>query len=169
MLRMSKLADYGTVIMTAIAREPDTVHSASSVAALTDLPMPTVSKVLKVLLRGKLVVSVRGVSGGYLLSWPPEQITLADVITAVDGPIGMTQCSTTPGVCVQESGCAIRGNWQTLSRVIYEALRQVTLADMSRPVLRAVDIRAINVRPVKIVGRRSGHGPATQTGKGDQA
>jgi Rrf2 family protein len=132
--------------------------------------MPTVSKVLKVLLRGKLVVSVRGVSGGYLLSWPLEQITLADVITAVDGPIGMTQCSTTPGVCVQETGCAIRGNWQTLSRVIYEVLRQVTLADMSRPALRAVDIRAISARPGKMVGRRSGLGPATRTGtEGDRA
>jgi Rrf2 family protein len=98
MLRMSKLADYGTVIMTAIALDPDTVHSARSGAAETGLPMPTVSKVLKVLLRGKLVVSVRGVSGGYLLSRPPEQITLADVITGVDGPIGMAQCSTTPGV-----------------------------------------------------------------------
>src|SRR5579864_457389 len=94
MLRMSKLADYGTVIMTAIARDPDSVHSASSLAAATGVAMPTVSKVLKTLSRGGLVVSVRGVNGGYLLPRPPERITLADVIAAVDGPFGMTECST---------------------------------------------------------------------------
>lgn len=146
MLRMSKLADYGTVIMTAIARDPDNVHSATSVAAETGLAAPTVSKLLKTLSRGGLIVSLRGANGGYLLTRPPERITLADVIAAVDGPVGMTECSTAPGLCTQEAACAIRANWQKISLVIYEALQQVTFADMTRPALRAVDLRAIRAR-----------------------
>src|SRR5260370_20911488 len=101
MLRMSKLADYGTVITTAMARDPDAVHSASSIAAATGIAMPTVSKVLKVLMRGGVVVSLRGANGGYLLPRPPQRITLAQVIAAVDGPIGVTECSTLPGLCIQ--------------------------------------------------------------------
>lgn len=148
MLRMSKLADYGTVIMTAIARDPDSVHSASSIAATTGVAMPTVSKVLKALSRGGLVISLRGVNGGYLLPRPPERITLADIIAAVDGPFGMTECSTARGLCMQDAECSIRANWQKISAVIYETLRQVTLADMTRPALRTVDISAIRARPL---------------------
>lgn len=146
MLRMSKLADYGTVIMTALARDPGNVHSASDVAAATGVAIPTVCKVLKILARGGLVVSLRGAKGGYLLPRPAERITLAEVIAAMEGPIGMTECSTTPGLCVQEADCSIRANWQKINRVIYEALQQVTLADMARPALRAVDISAIRAR-----------------------
>lgn len=102
MLRMSKLADYGTVIMTAMARDPDAVHSASSITAATGVAMPTVAKVLKVLTRGGVVESLRGTNGGYLLPRPPTRITLAEVIAAVDGPIGITECSTMPGLCIQE-------------------------------------------------------------------
>jgi FeS assembly SUF system regulator len=146
MLRMSKLADYGTVIMTALARDAGTVHSASDVAAATGVATPTVCKVLKILARGGLVVSLRGAKGGYLLPRPPEKITLAEVIAAMEGPIGMTECSITPGLCAQEADCSIRVNWQKINQVIYEALRQVTLADMARPTLRAVDISAIRAR-----------------------
>jgi FeS assembly SUF system regulator len=148
MLRMSKLADYSTVIMTAMARDPDTVHSASSIAAATGVAMPTVSKVLKVLTRGGVVESLRGTNGGYLLPRPPGRITLAEVIAAVDGPIGITECSTQPGLCIQETVCAVRANWQKVNRVIYEALQQVTLADMAGPTLRAVDISAIRARSI---------------------
>lgn len=158
MLRMSKLADYGTVIMTAMARDPDAVHSASSIAAATGVAGPTVSKVLKVLTRGGVVESLRGTNGGYLLPRPPARITLAEVIAVVDGPIGMTECSTTPGLCIQEAACAVRANWQKVNRLIYEALQQVTLADMAGPTLRAVDISAIRAR--SIPNHRAGATPA---------
>ncbi|WP_371885085.1 SUF system Fe-S cluster assembly regulator [Caballeronia sp. S22] len=151
MLRMSKLADYGTVIMTAMARDPDSVQSASSIAAATGVAMPTVSKVLKTLSRDGLVVSLRGINGGYLLPRPPERITLADVIAAVDGPFGMTECSAARGLCMQEAACSIRANWQKISAVVYETLRQVTLADMARPTLRTVDISVI--RSGSLAGR----------------
>jgi len=160
MLRMSKLADYGTVIMTAMAREPDAVHSASSIATATGVATPTVSKVLKVLARGGVVESLRGINGGYLLARLPERITLAEVISAVDGPIGMTECTVLPGLCTHEAACAVRANWQKVNRVIYEALQQVTLADMAGPKLRAVDISAIRVR--SIPNRRAGLAPAAR-------
>jgi FeS assembly SUF system regulator len=167
MLRMSKLADYGTVIMTAMARDPDAVHSASSIAAATGVAMPTVSKVLKVLTRGGVVESLRGTNGGYLLPRPPGRITLAEVIAAVDGPIGMTECSTTPGLCIQEAVCAVRANWQKVNRLIYEALQQVTLADMAGPTLRAVDISAIRAR--SIPNHRAGATPARKSIDGGHA
>jgi FeS assembly SUF system regulator len=164
MLRMSKLADYGTVIMSAIARDPDNVHSAANIAAATGLAAPTVCKLLKALSRGGLLVSLRGANGGYLLPRAPERITLADVIAAVDGPFGMTECSTAPGLCTQEAACAIRANWQKISVVIYEALRQVTLADMARPALRAVDISAIRARMLPApAGRQPPHGQAADS------
>lgn len=148
MLRMSKLADYATVMMTVMARDPDTIQSAASLAAASGIPAPTVSKVMKILARGGMAVSLRGVSGGYLLPYAAQRITLADIITAVDGPFGMTECSAMPGQCEQEAMCGARANWQRINRVIFEALRQVSLADMAGPALRAVDISAIRARSV---------------------
>lgn len=148
MLRMSKLADYATVMLTVMARDPDTIQSAASLAAASGIPVPTVSKVMKILARGGVAVSLRGVSGGYLLPRAAQRITLADIITAVDGPFGMTECSAVPGQCEQEAMCGARENWQRINRVIFEALRQVSLADMAGPTLRTVDISAIRARSV---------------------
>jgi FeS assembly SUF system regulator len=146
MLRMTKLADYGTVVM--------------SIAAATGISMPTVSKVLKLLTRGGMAMSLRGANGGYLLPRPPQRITLARVIIAVDGPIGITECSTLPGLCSHEAACAVRANWMKVNRVIYEALQQITLSDMAKPTLRAVDISAIRARSVS--GQRRGAMPAAR-------
>jgi FeS assembly SUF system regulator len=151
MLRMSKLADYGTVILVAMARNPDAVHSAASLASATGIPLPTVAKVTKILARGGLTVSLRGASGGYVLQWPPQRLTLADIIAAMDGPFGMTECSAAPGVCLQESVCGARANWQKVNRLVLEALRQVSLADMAGPVLSEIDISAIRMRDTRAV------------------
>src|SRR3990167_3620703 len=92
-LEMSKLADYGTVILTTMVHAPERVQSAAELAAAIHVPVPTVSKILKILAREGLLLSVRGAKGGYLLSRAPEQISIAEVINAMDGPIGMTECS----------------------------------------------------------------------------
>jgi FeS assembly SUF system regulator len=146
MLRMSKLADYATVIVIAMARDTDAVKSAGSLAQATGIPAPTVSKVMKTLARGGVLASVRGVSGGYRLTLPPQRITLSDVIAVVDGPFGVTECSALPGLCTQEAVCSARANWQKVNRLILEALNQVSLADMARPTLSEVDISAIRAR-----------------------
>lgn len=140
MLRMSKLADYGTVVMTSLARAPDRIHSAANVVDQTGLAPPTVSKILKTLAREGLLVSVRGAKGGYMLARPPREISLAQVIGAMEGPIGMTECSSTPGLCLQESGCSIRTNWQRINRMVLQALERITLEQMAHPIGQTVEI-----------------------------
>ncbi len=136
MLRMSKLTDYSTVIMTYMARRPEDVHSVAEVAAAIGVATPTTSKILKTLARAELVHSVRGAKGGYRLSRAPEEISIVDVIDAMEGPFGVTECTALAGLCVQEAGCPLRRNWQRLNQVIRRTLDQVTLADMSRPSFR---------------------------------
>jgi FeS assembly SUF system regulator len=146
MLRLSKMADYGTVVLTAMIREPERSRSAAEIAAAIHVPAPTVSKILKILARGGLVASLRGAKGGYLLARPSNQISLADIIHSMDGPIGMTECSVTPGLCSQESGCAVRANWQRVNHAVLGVLREITLDQMSAPVAQPVDASAINLK-----------------------
>lgn len=146
MLRLSKMADYGTVVMTAMVREPERSRSAAEIAAAIHVPLPTVSKILKILARGGLVVSLRGAKGGYLLARPSDQISLVDIIHAMDGPIGMTECSVTPGLCAQESGCAVRANWQRINHAVLGVLREITLDQMIAPVVQPVDVSAIKFK-----------------------
>jgi FeS assembly SUF system regulator len=93
MLKMSRLTDYGTGVLAYLASTGEQPHSASEVAEQTGLPTATVSKVLKVLTRSGLVVSHRGSQGGYALSRPAAQITAAEVIDALEGPVALTECS----------------------------------------------------------------------------
>jgi FeS assembly SUF system regulator len=140
MMRMSKLADYSTVVMTYMARKPDALHSAHEVAEGVGLALPTVSKIFKILARGRLVVSTRGVKGGYLLARAPEKISIAEIIDTVEGRIALTECSHTAGLCLQESHCSVRGNWQKINHAVRGALAGVSLAEMSRPVMRKVEV-----------------------------
>lgn len=143
MLRMSKMADYGTLILTTMVREPERIQSAAEIAALIRVPAPTVSKIMKILTREGLVVSLRGARGGYALSRQPSQISISQIIQAMDGPIGMTECSITPGLCTQESDCPVRANWQRVNRVVLHALDQVSLEQMIQPVPETVDVSAL--------------------------
>lgn len=139
MLRMSKLTDYGTVIMSHMARRPHDVHSVSSMAAAVGVAAPTTTKILKTLARNDLVQSRRGAKGGYMLSRPPEQISIAEVIDAMEGPLGMTECGAVTGLCAKEASCPLRENWQRLNQVIRRTLDQVSLAEMSGPAFRPVE------------------------------
>jgi FeS assembly SUF system regulator len=135
MLRLSKLTDYGTLIMTHLARDPRGVHAANEIAVGVQLSLPTVTKVLKILARAGLLHSQRGTKGGYALARAPEQISVAEVVEALEGPIGLTECGVTPGSCAQEPSCSVRGNWQLISNAVLGALRGVTLAQMAHPTL----------------------------------
>ena len=135
MLRVSKLTDYATVIMTVLADAAD-VLSAQDVAVRARLELPTVSKLLKQLAHAGLVDSFRGVNGGYRLAHAPAQITIAQIVTAMEGPIGMTECSAHVGLCDHESHCGVRVNWQRINQAIAHALASVTLADMLKPAPR---------------------------------
>ena len=146
MLRLSKMADYGIVVMTAMIGEPERSRSAAEVAAAIHVPLPTVSKILKILTRGGLIVSLRGAKGGYLLARLPSRISLVDIIHVMDGPIGMTECSVTPGLCAQESGCMARANWQRINQAVLGVLQEITLEQMIAPAAQTIDASALEFR-----------------------
>jgi FeS assembly SUF system regulator len=136
MLRISKLADYGTIILTAMAAAPQWTFSAAELGVRTGLPQPSVSKILKVLLREGIVVSLRGANGGYKLARAPAEISTVHILAALDGPLGLTECSASPGLCKREGHCGARTHWHMVNRIVLQALEQITLQhmlDSSRP------------------------------------
>ena len=135
MLRMSKLSDYGTMVMAYMARNPGEVFKARELADATGVTLPTVSKILKGLARGKLLVSYLGAHGGYTLARDALDISVGEIISTIDGgPIGLTECSTAKGACDQEPTCAIRGNWQRINEAVRDALHGVSLQEFAQPV-----------------------------------
>ncbi len=141
MLRVSKLTDYATVILTHIAHQPDKLHAASDITQSTGVALPTVSKVLKLLSKANILISHRGAKGGYALAKNPKETNVAEVIAAIEGPIGITECTSSEGICEQEPSCEIKGNWNLINRAVYTALEAVTLADLATPVRQ----QAVNV------------------------
>jgi FeS assembly SUF system regulator len=153
MLRMSKLADYGTVVMALMARDAEALHSAAGLAQKLSIGAATVSKILKTLVREGLVASTRGAHGGYRLPQPPSAISVAQIIRALDGPIGMTECSTTPGLCCQESQCTVRANWVHVNRIVLGVLDGITLEQLNRPAPGVVKVESIGRRGTAHLGR----------------
>ena len=135
MIRIAKLTDYAIVLLTYIARNAKrSVHSARDLAGESHLPVPTVSKILKCLSRGGLLVSHRGVAGGYSLAKAPGAINLAEIIAVMEGPVALTECSTScPGLCEIEPACPVRNNWRKINDVVVRSLENVTLLDMTQP------------------------------------
>ncbi|HEY3355571.1 MAG TPA: SUF system Fe-S cluster assembly regulator [Polyangia bacterium] len=135
---MSKLTDYGIILMACFARDhARPVLTSRDLAVRARLSPPTVSKLLKLLARQQLLVSHRGVKGGYSLARAPETITVADVITALEGPIALADCTDRlPGLCRIEALCPVRDNWQRINRAVCDALEGLTLADLTRPAAR---------------------------------
>ncbi|MDH5456358.1 MAG: SUF system Fe-S cluster assembly regulator [Gammaproteobacteria bacterium] len=132
MLRISKLTDYGTVLLAHLAEHQVSVCSAADVAQATGVALPTVSKLLKSLARAGLVTSTRGSAGGYRLARPPQLISAADVIDALEGPVSITECSASDGDCEHEGICSVGGAWRRINIAIRRALQDVTLNDLLR-------------------------------------
>lgn len=133
MLKISKLADYATSILSQMARHQHGVYTARDLTVETHISLPTVMKLLKQLSKAGLLNSQRGSTGGYSLAHAPEDIRLIDIITAIEGDIGLTECSLKARYCSLESTCATRNNWQTISQLLYSALEQISLAQMAYP------------------------------------
>ena len=152
MLRVTKLTDYATVVLTVLAARPEDVLSASELAERAGLETPTVSKLLKPLAQVGLVEGFRGANGGYRLARPAGEISLIEIVEAMEGPLGMTECSVHAGNCGIEDQCGVRANWRRINDVVVEALRSVTLAQMlSAPALppesqdpKRIDMRLAN-------------------------
>jgi FeS assembly SUF system regulator len=133
-MRLSKLTDYATVILSFIAKKNSGVLAATGIAEKTGIALPTVSKILKLLVKAKVLISVRGAKGGYKLARSPEKISVAAVIYALEGPIALTECSASHHSCDQALGCEIQGNWDLINKTVQNALESVTLADLILPV-----------------------------------
>lgn len=132
MFRLNKLTDYGIVLMAHVARSPEeTPHTARSLAKETRLPLPTVGKLLRQLSEHGLLSSHRGVNGGYNLAREARLISVAEIILALEGPIGFTECSVVKGMCNMERSCAIMSNSQIIGDALRDALEHVTLSDLN--------------------------------------
>ena len=132
MLRISKLTDYAILMMVEMTRDGGMLN-AHAVAERIHVETPTASKVLKLLAGGGLLESYRGANGGYRVNREAADISVAEIIAAIEGPIAMTECSVEEGLCSQEDQCELRGNWQRISLAVAQALREVSLAEMSAP------------------------------------
>ena len=148
MLRISKLTDYATALMTLLAAMPERRVSAQQLAAESGLPLPTVAALLKRLGRAGLVRGSRGVAGGYSLVRPPKEISVAEIIAVIEGPVALTECALGDGNCSLEGDCTTRANWRQISRAVQVALEAVSLADMARPLGKTVP-RSVKFMPGK--------------------
>jgi FeS assembly SUF system regulator len=145
MLQINKLTDYATIILSFLALEPEKLVSATQVAQQTHLAAPTVSKLLKILAEYGLVASFRGAGGGYKLARSAQEMTLADVLTAIEGTLAITECCTANS-CALDAMCAVKENWRLINKKIVAALASVTIHDMIRPLARhSIALRGIPI------------------------
>jgi len=148
-LRISKLTDYGTVILASLAARPGERHPATAVAERTRLALPTVSKLLKSFHRAGIVTSTRGAHGGYQLARPAASISAAEIIDAIEGPVAITECSGVHSACDLENVCTTGSAWQRVNLAIRRSLDELSLAQLSgqetvlawRPELSAASAR----------------------------
>jgi FeS assembly SUF system regulator len=157
MIRLGKLTDYGLLLMCQIARAPfGNTHTARELASECRIPLPTVSKLLRILLQNGLLVSLRGIRGGYVLARQPELIAITEIIAALEGPFALTECGAADaGFCDLESSCLVKDNQRIISNAIRAALERVMLSDLTRP-LQLTRIRDHKGEFVAIVGTTTG-------------
>jgi FeS assembly SUF system regulator len=156
MIRLGKLTDYGLVLMTCMARSHGaSLRTARDLAAESKLPLSTVSKLLKGLLQSGLLVSQRGIKGGYVLARDPHAISVLEVIAAVEGPMALTACSTdVSGLCHIETGCPIKTNQQIINQAVRGVLEKVLLSDLANP-LQLTNIMDVRGRIVPAIASGS--------------
>ncbi len=129
MLKISRLADYASVIMRELAGAQDQPQSAFEISERTHIALPTVRKILKLLQNAGLLISTRGQIGGYQLAQSPAQINLVNIIEAIDGPIALTHCNLKNN-CAHEHSCGMKQDWQLINQIIKNALGKNTLAQL---------------------------------------
>ncbi|HXC60398.1 MAG TPA: SUF system Fe-S cluster assembly regulator [Steroidobacteraceae bacterium] len=131
MIRISKLTDYATVILAALARDAAALRTTADVARTCRLATPTASKLLKQLQRAGLVESTRGLHGGYRLARPARQISAAAILDALEGPLALTECATSHSRCDIQANCSVGGSWQRINQAIRASLHEISLAELA--------------------------------------
>jgi len=130
MLRITRLTDYGFILLAHMAKKGDSqLHNAKELSATCEVALPTVSKVLRILTQGGILQSHQGSKGGYTLTSPAEKISAAEIIEAVEGPVALTDCTSAEGC---ERNCPMSTSWQKVNHTVIDALQGLTLADMAR-------------------------------------
>ena len=130
MIKISKLTDYAMVILTYMGKNAATIFQAQEISLHTNIAYPTVAKLLKQLAKKQLVISQRGINGGYKLAYSPNNISLANVIMALEGPVAITECSSKTKSCAIAATCPIASPWLKINRIIYDALDSYKLSDL---------------------------------------
>ena len=130
MILLSKLADYGVIIASHLAAHAERQIPAGALAEETRLPRATVAKLLKSLAHAGVVAGARGAAGGYRLSRPAQAISVAEVVAAIDGKMGLTQCSVHAPACERNDFCPTRPHWRRINDAVETALSAITLAEM---------------------------------------
>lgn len=134
MLKLNKLTDYAIVILGHMARDVGVVRTSQAISDATMVPLPTVSKLMKLMTQSGLVTAHRGAKGGYSLDKEADQVTVAEIVQALEGPIALTACvDGADDECGVESACVMAGNWNRVNQAIHAALDAVTLAEMMDP------------------------------------
>lgn len=129
MLRITKITDYGFILLAHMANQDEgKLHNAKDLSASIGIPLPTVSKVLKILTQGGILKSHQGSKGGYSLAKPASQISAAEIIESVEGPVAITDCSSADGC---QRNCQVSPSWQRVNGAVIGALSELTLADMA--------------------------------------
>ncbi len=135
MLKLSRLTDYAVAALVRLGTA-DGVETSPGIAAGIGIPEPTIAKVLKTLAGQGLVISTRGAHGGYRLCRPLAQISVAEIIVAMDGPIALTSCvEGSGGSCESHNLCPVAGRWDPVNTAIRAALQNISLADMAATAL----------------------------------
>ena len=130
MLKISRLTDYATAVILFMQND-DKLYASEVIANGVGLEIPTVSKVLKLLTKAQILVSTRGATGGYQLAKASDDISLYDVIMAIEGNTAITECTKTDSLCAQEQGCDSRTGWQNVNQQIEQILVKMTIARMA--------------------------------------
>ncbi len=131
MIKLSKMTDYGVVIMSEMAKIEGRVMTAPDLSLYTGLKVPTAAKILRILAKSNLLGSIRGAHGGYRLDRHPKDISIAEIVRVMEGPVAVTSCVDESDVnCSVETCCPMRGGWDKINRAINAAMEEVTLADM---------------------------------------
>ena len=137
-MRLSNMADYAVVIMSAASRHCGSARvSATDLAAETGLALPTAQKLVSILTKAGLLRSARGTGGGIMLARPAAAISVADIIEAVEGPIALTICcdahkQSLGQHCVKEGNCSVQAHWPVVNTAVRGALAQINLAGLMR-------------------------------------
>lgn len=145
MLKISKLADYATVVLDYLNQQREQLHSAAQIAKATGLGLPTVSKLLKLLLDRGWLRTLRGSQGGYQLIVDANDISLADIIEAVDGGVQLTSCADKNSCCQVQDDCRLQRNWQYINKTVLNVLKSISLAKMAED---------LSCQPITLISRK---------------